>query len=124
MEKITIEVNDLSKVSDGYHTIQELYEHRCVLFMCLLKFTSNNSSINTWKSLKHDDGTMFDGWFVAGIDTSKHGQMTYHLPIGDWDKLYNVKELESAPKWDGHTSDDVLKRLTKYFLETDDFNNY
>ena len=27
-----------------------------------------------------------------------------------WD-LFNVKELEKAPKWDGHTSDQAINRL-------------
>ena len=36
-DKITVEVSDLSKVSDGFHTIQELYEHRVILFIALCK---------------------------------------------------------------------------------------
>lgn len=91
------------ETSDGYHTFNELYEHRHALFAVLC------SVMPSWKSLLHSDGTMFDGWFIAGIDTVQ-GQITYHLPIRLWG-FYNIKELPNAPAWDGHTSDDVVNRL-------------
>ena len=62
-----------------------------------------------WKSKKHADGSMFEGWFVAGI-MLPHGQVTYHLPLRWWDD-FDARELERAPEWDGHTSDDVISRL-------------
>ena len=91
------------KISDGYHTLNELYEHRHALFACLW------TELNGWKSKKHADGTMFDGWFVAGIDLP-HGSITYHIPLRLWD-LFKSNELSFAPEWDGHTSDDVINRL-------------
>lgn len=106
MGKIAIEC-DVGEVSDGYHTFNELYAHRCVLFACLMKSYKSLS----WKSRKHDDGSSYEGWFVAGIDLSS-GTVTYHLPDSYWDKL-NVEELDNA-KYDGHTSIDVLARLTSW----------
>jgi len=93
------------ETSDGYHTFNELYEHRHALFRlaCL--------NYDGWKSKLHDDGTMFDGWFIAGVETPD-GQVTYHLPIALWDS-FAVKIYVRAPKWDGHTSSDVVNRLTK-----------
>lgn len=85
--------------SDGYHTFNELYEHRHALFALLAD----------WKSRLHSDGTMFDGWFIAGKDTP-YGQITYHIPDRLWE-LYAVAELDKAPQWDGHTSSDVIERL-------------
>ena len=91
--------------SDGYHTFNELYEHRHTLFAAVLRLIPDKA----WKSKLHDDGTMFDGWFIAGIETPE-GQVTYHIPLRLWDK-FKVTELPNAPKWDGHTSDDVLQRI-------------
>jgi len=91
--------------SDGYHTFNELYEHRHVLFAALVADIDDS-----WKSKKHHDGTMFDGgWFIAGIELHT-GTITYHIPLRLWD-LFLCKELEFAPEWDGHTSDDVIKRI-------------
>lgn len=95
----------IGDVSDGYHTFNELYRHRTVLFSVVC----NQNRDISWKSKQHDDGTMFDGMFIVGINTLD-GQATYHCDLDDWD-MFDVKELEYAPKWDGHTSDDVLDRL-------------
>ena len=92
-------------ISDGYHTFNELYHHRAVLFANVC----NTHPCIAWKSRKHDDGTMFEGMFIAGIQTPK-GQCTYHLDNEHWDK-YKVQELDRAPKWDGHTPTDVLERM-------------
>ena len=94
------------ELSDGYHTFNELYEHRHALFIA---FANTNPSI-CWKSELHDDGTMFDGWFIAGADLP-NGVITYHLPVRLWELFLEWKELAHAPEWDGHTSDDVIERL-------------
>lgn len=92
--------------SDGYHTFNELYEHRHILFLAVL--TANIQ--NAWRSKLHADGTMFDGWFIAGLNT-EDGQATYHLPLRIWELFKYIPELEKAPEWDGHTSNDVLTRI-------------
>jgi hypothetical protein len=94
--------------SDGYHTFNELYYHRCVLFSVIC----NRNAEIAWKSKKHHDGSMYDGMFIVGIETPA-GQCTYHYDLEHWD-LFHVKELEQAPVWDGHTPDDVLKRLSAW----------
>ncbi len=103
--KITIEGENL-KVSDGYHTIEELYEHRIELFIALCRHFPTR-----WKSKLHADGSSFDGWFIMGIDKEKGYQISYHLPIRFWDQCAFITTLDRAPEWDGHTSDDVLKRI-------------
>ncbi len=100
------------ETSDGYHTFNELYEHRCILFMKLCKFMFFHTDLHIWKSKLHHDGTMYDGWFIAGINVHKGHQITYHLPIKNWDK-FKATELHNAPEFDGHTSNDVLERLKK-----------
>ena len=109
MEKsITIKC-DVGNVSDGYHTFNELYAHRCTLFAALAMCHKHIA----WKSLLHSDGTMFDDWFIAGMDLPT-GTITYHLPVEQfWEKL-DIPEVEKAPEWDGHTSDDVIKRVIEW----------
>lgn len=96
---------DTGKVSDGYHTFDELYEHRCWLFSAL----ASTQQPYAWKSKQHHDGTSYDGWFIAGIDLDS-GTITYHLPITMW-HAFPGDILEQAPEWDGHTSEIVLERL-------------
>lgn len=91
--------------SDGYHTFDELYEHRTVLFSVIC----NSHKEIAWKSRHHHDGTMFNGMFIVGIQTPE-GQCTYHCENQYWD-LFQVKELERAPEFDGHTPEDVLQRI-------------
>ena len=97
-------------VSDGYHTFNELYKHRTILFSVIC----NTHKSISWKSKLHHDGTMYDGMFIVGIDTPD-GTCTYHCENDYWD-LFHVKELDNAPEWDGHTPDDVLIRIQSLSL--------
>jgi hypothetical protein len=103
-------MSDRGSISDGYHTFDELYEHRHMLFISLCNAFWKES----WRSKLHEDGTMFDGgWFIAGFEVPNQGQITYHLPIRLWD-LLDCREVERAPKWDGHTAQDVIERLRRW----------
>lgn len=93
------------KTSDGYHTFDELYDHRAKLFAVLVSVFKNRS----WKSLKHSDGTMYDGMFIVGIDTPE-GSATYHYDLNYWD-IFDCKEIKNAPEWDGHTPTDAINRI-------------
>jgi len=93
----------VGSTSDGYHTFDELYEHRHALFSVVCHV------FNGWKSRAHSDGTMFDGWFIAGVDTPL-GQATYHLPLSWWDK-FECEERPYAPMWDGHAPGVVPGRI-------------
>lgn len=96
-----------NNIADGKHTFGELYKHRAKLFSVIC----NQESISerAWKSKLHSDGSMYDDYFIVGINTPD-GQATYHYEMKYWD-LFKVKELEKAPKWDGHTSDQAINRL-------------
>ena len=102
---------------DGYHSFDELYEHRITLFITLCSYLSVKGIFKTpeklkvWRSKLHSDGTGFDGWFVLGIGKNKGEQITYHLPLSKWGEVHFAETLDKAPKFDGHTSDDVLYRL-------------
>lgn len=108
-----------NEITDGHHTMSELYEHRFALFCALCKVYDNyktplGSRVFCWKSKLHHDGTMYEGWFIAGMTIAnldgKETQISYHLPMDWWDR-FNIKEKDGAPKYDGYTSQDVIKRL-------------
>ena len=101
--KFEFEVNKVGEISDGYHTFDELYFHRMTLFSIIC----NTYKDISWKSWKHHDGTMYDDYFIVGVETDE-GQFTYHYHKDYWDK-FNVKELPFAPEWDGHTADDIVR---------------
>lgn len=102
---------DRGNISDGYHTFNELYDHRITLFIALCRKIRD---ADTWRSRLHSDGTMFEGQFVMGIFDFPGGQITYHLPLSRWDETEFVAEtLDYAPKWDGHSPSDVIERLKR-----------
>jgi len=92
--------------SDGHHTFNELYYHRMVLFSVIC----NQNKEKAWKSWRHNDGTMFDGYFIVGITTNQ-GNYTYHYHKDYWD-MFDVKELDLAFEWDGHKPEDITRLLT------------
>lgn len=116
--------DNISKVSDGSHTFDELYDHRCLLFIALMKL-SNESEVpeihDVWFSQLHHDGTSFDGYIIVGMLTDM-GQCTYHVkekPFATLLRCSAVRELANAPEWDGHNSSDVLNRLCNAYFNKD-----
>jgi hypothetical protein len=101
-----IELASKGEVSDGYHTFNELYYHRMILFAVIC----NTYRGRAWKSWKHHDNTMYDNYFIVGVDTME-GQYTYHYHKDHWD-MFDVLELESAPEYDGHKPEDITRLLT------------
>lgn len=92
--------------SDGYHTFNELYDHRAKLFSVVVAAFSNIA----WKSKRHSDGSMYEGMFIVGIDTP-HGQATYHYEIEPYWELFRCAELPKAPEFDGHTPTQAIDRI-------------
>lgn len=101
MESVNLKAD--GGTSDGYHTFDELYYHRMVLFAVIC----NQNSWDAWKSKLHHDGTMYDDMFIVGIHT-KEGDYTYHYDMEHWDK-FNVQEYVKAPEWDGHKPEDITR---------------
>lgn len=126
---------DKNKISDGYHTFGELYEHRIMNFLTLAEMQARTNRLDfmaklvdetphsrpVWMSDTHNDGSQYQGWFLLGIDKRMGKQITYHLPKlsrenNYWDRCKTFAEiLDKAPMFDGHTSSDVLARLNTYF---------
>ena len=107
---------DMGEVSDGYHTFNQLYHQRAILFACIVNQNKNKA----WKSFKHSDGKYcFDSngeWFIVGVDTLQ-GSYTYHYAKEYWD-MFDCQELECGKEWDGHTEEDVTRLLS---LESSDW---
>jgi len=105
-EKVT------GETSDGYHTFDELYEHRMALTAALCKAYG---TAKTWRSKYHaaDGEPMFEGFFIVGIELPT-GTITYHYKLEHWDLFDNVPEWGAAPGWDGHTPADVVGRLNQW----------
>ena len=94
--------------SDGYHTFDQLYHQRAILFAVIV----NSHPELAWKSLRHSDGKYCfnsdGGWFIVGINTPA-GPYTYHCETDKYWDLFKCKELEVGEEWDGHCADDVTR---------------
>ena len=101
-------VKDIGDVSDGYHTFNQLYHQRAILFATIV---NQNKGIS-WKTHRHEDGELCfgGGWFLVTIDTPD-GAYGYHYEDKYWD-LFDCKELEKAKHWDGYTEEDVGRLLS------------
>lgn len=97
------------QISDGYHTFDELYHHRALLLAALINTPPWNNY--AWKSLHHhySNDPMEEGMFIVGIDTP-FGQATYHYDLAYW-SYFDCKELDRAPEYDGHNSEDAINRI-------------
>ena len=111
---VLIPETGIGDLSDGYHTFNELYHHRAVLFSALC----NANPCKAWKSKRHDTGDMFDGMFIVGIDT-ENGSATYHYDVEPYWDMFRVKEVENAPKWDGHTPAEAISRISKFAADVE-----
>ena len=72
-----------------------------------------NQTYEVYKSRKHSDGKLcFDGeWFVV-VAILPTGQITNHYHIKYWDYFKIPSYPKVKDEFDGHTSADVLQRLT------------
>lgn len=115
--------------SDGYHTFDELYEHRTGLLAALCNVTEEMVELAAtcmgsdgdgvewplFKSRHHHDGEMYDGFFIVGIKgPGQEKWATWHCEDKWWDR-FDIPELDLAPEWDGHTPADALARLVEWF---------
>lgn len=108
-----MKTKDTDNISDGYHTFGELYDHRRALVAALMRSHPGIS----WRSKEHhpDDNPMFEGgYFIVGMDLPS-GQISYHYKLHHWDKFTGIKELDHAPKWDGHTPALTVDRLERFW---------
>jgi len=110
---ITLPSNtDVGDCSDGYHTLNELYEFRKVYNAVLFNEWAAQNKYNVHKSTKHFEGDecFGGGWFIV-VAVLPDGQISNHYEMKDWN-LFKIPEHEKALfEFDGHTAGDVLQRL-------------
>jgi len=108
VDAVEVPETGVGDISDGYHTFNQLYYQRMVLFAALVKANKDRA----WKSYRHEDGELCfgGGWFIVGIDTPE-GSYTYHYENKDFD-LFDCVELPAGKHWDGHTEKDVVRLLS------------
>lgn len=137
---------DSNKISDGWHTFEELYDFRKLYNACLFNewgkqkqhlqrilkeefdnfgssFTVHSEFIpkyNVHKSWKHNDGEWCFGQEKKGFIVCAMlptGLISNHYKAEDW-HLFKVPEVEKALfEFDGHTGLDVLTRLKNLINE-------
>ena len=113
-ELIIPEDGEVMNVSDGYHTFKELYDFRRAYNAALFNEWAEQDKYKVHKSWKHNDGVdcFGGGWFivVANLPT---GQISNHYEGKYWD-LFKVNSVPRALfEFDGHSPQDVLKRLNE-----------
>ena len=115
MDKIELNIKNIGEFSDGYHTFNELYDYRKAYNAAFFNELAKQGLYDVHKSRLHSDGKVpfdDDNWFIVMAELPT-GQISNHYEIKDWD-LFDIPEKEKANTWDGHTPQDVYKRLVKY----------
>ena len=105
----TFQIKD-NDIFDGYHTFDELYDHRCLLFIVYLLL---KNPFGCFWIREH-----FPGWDLLVIESDTVGQISYHVPV-KFRPLYENALAERGAKdykYDGHTSQDVITRLIQLCL--------
>lgn len=114
---------DTEDFSDGYHTFKELYDFRKVYNAALFNEWAHNHKYEVHKSTRHHDGALCfgGGWFIVSARLPA-GIISNHYDVKDWE-LFRVPAVDkSLFEYDGHTSEDVLKRMNH--LLTGQSNNW
>ncbi|MFA5602776.1 MAG: hypothetical protein WDA21_03475 [Bacilli bacterium] len=105
---------DVDLISDGWHTFGELYKHRQMLLIKLCQFISksNRKDLVVWKTRKHNDNTVMEGYFLLGITINKNNYISYHMDNNVWDLCAYAIELDKSPIVGNYNSKMALQNLT------------
>lgn len=110
---------NVSDMSDGFHTFKE-YEtfktlYNAAFFNCIV------GKYRVCKSIYHDDGKKpFNGGYFVVYAELPTGQISNHYELKYW-YLFNIPIVNKAPKWDGHTSFDVMNRMLGFVQNPSNF---
>jgi hypothetical protein len=91
-------------ISDGYHTFDEIYYHRKLLYV--------NLCLSNAEDCVFADHKDWDSLVL--VYNSLAGQISYHIDYGMLPLIKGrIKEVIFGDhKWDGHSPGDVLDRLS------------
>lgn len=115
---------ETNKISDGYHTFEELYEFRKVYNAALFNEWAKQNNQYTdlpihdvHKSWKHNDGELCfgGGWFIV-VAILPTGQISNHYEAKDWD-LFKVPEV--AYKLNPNINYETRKRISRKVFRSD-----
>ena len=98
---------------DEFHTMAELYEFRMLYNALAFNALAATDTIRIVKSWRHSNGELCfcGGWFIVTAELPT-GLISNHYKAHDW-HLFDIPE-GTPPAYDGHTSEDVTKRLAGY----------
>lgn len=107
-------MTDPAQISDGYHTMAELYDYRAAYNALAFNEWAEASLYDVHKSWRHHDGELCfgGGWFVVMAELPT-GQISNHYPAHLWD-WFQIESRPVAAEWDSHTPADALRRITDY----------
>ena len=114
VREISDNMEDKGNISDGYHTFNELYEYRLLYNASMFNELAKQGLYDVHKSKRHSDGEecFGGGWFIVQAQLPT-GQISNHYEMKDWD-LFQIPIKEKANPYDGHTPQDVAKRLREF----------
>lgn len=100
-------------VSDGYHTFPELYDHRIMLFIALMRMASEAGLECGW-SRNHDDGQpcFGGGWAIGWITAPSGKQARYHMELAR--PLPAHLERATGSSWNG--KEETIEALAELSL--------
>jgi hypothetical protein len=103
---------------DEYHTMAELYEYRMLYnaYAALYFDVMHRAAVKSWKH--HDGEPCFDGYYFIVCLWTTEGMVTNHYKREDW-ALFTIPEVETAPEWDGHSSQEAARRLRVMLEDTE-----
>lgn len=104
----------IGKISDGYHTFDELYYYRMLYNAAFLNEYAKSHPDAVVKSRRHDDGELCFGgsWFIVQANLPT-GQVSNHYEEKYWD-LFKIPEADTAFEFDGHNPEIAAERLEKF----------
>lgn len=104
--------DSIDKVSDGYHTFEELYAYRMLYNAAFFNLLAKDHRVI--KSKRHSTGEecFGGGWFIVMAELPT-GQISNHYEIQFWD-LFNIPAVDYADVWDGHTPKEAAERMIRY----------
>ncbi len=106
------------KISDWYHTFDELYEHRVALFRLLVELTPQ---FDWKKSYLHHDLTSYDEMFIVvwHMPTTRwKRQVSYHVNNRHWDS-FHCEEVAKSEERNWHKPRDVANAFNMYEKRND-----
>lgn len=107
-----------NNITDGYHTMEELYDYRAAYNALLFNEWAATGKYNVVKSLLHNDGEpCFGGDYFVVYALTPHGQITNHYRHRWWD-YFDIPVVDKAPQYDGHTPQIALDRMLKTALDS------